>query len=131
MASTSLWRSSAVPRALKEDPVQDLRNAVDEFKAGLTDEERSELARQAEGAGNTHERNDANAVMAFTAALDDRIAEKRKGSKGDRLACRLQTMLESVRDISAVIDMLVSAHPEIAGLVWGCVKFAFIVSLAS
>jgi hypothetical protein len=34
----------------------------------------------------------------------------------------LHSVLQSVREFSAVIDTFVSSHPEIAALVWGGLK---------
>ena len=38
---------------------------------------------------------------------------------------KVQAMLNSIRPFTAVITAMVSSHPEVAGLLWGCVRLIF------
>jgi len=67
---------------------------------------------------------DTDAVLVFTAELDMRNRTR----KGRSISSRLYSVLQSVRDFCSVVDAFVSAHPEIAGLVWGSVKLTMLVS---
>lgn len=68
---------------------------------------------------------DANAVIAFTAQIDEENASRR--SRG--VANRLYKSLESIQQFTTVVDTFVQANPQIAALVWGSFKVAILVSL--
>lgn len=67
---------------------------------------------------------DTTAVIAFTAQLDDKNAQRCSRC----VASRLFTILESVQQFSGVVDIFVSSNPGIAGLVWGSVKLSLLAS---
>lgn len=93
-------------------PTKQLNEAVDDFQKILTEDQRTALKK-------IKSIPDADAVLVFTAELDCSPSQQRKG-RG--IATRLHSVLQSVREFSAVIDTFVSSHPEIAALVWGSVK---------
>lgn len=114
----ALVRSSRYD-ASKTPPTKELQNAVDDFRRILTDDQRAELRK-------LRAVPDANAVLVFTAQLD--ISSAR--SRGPSIASRLHSVLQFVRESSAIIDTFVSSHPEIAALVWGSVKLTMQVRRA-
>ncbi|KAK8131140.1 hypothetical protein PG984_007578 [Apiospora sp. TS-2023a] len=67
---------------------------------------------------------DPDAILIFTAQLDS----INKNRKGRSFATRLHKFLSSIRDFCGIIDTYVSAHPEIAALVWGSVKLTMMVA---
>jgi hypothetical protein len=91
-------------------PAKQLDEAVDEFQSILTEDQRAALK-------NIKSIPDADSVLVFTAQLDS--SPHRRGRS---IATRLHSVLESVREFSAVIDTFVSSKPEIAALIWGSVK---------
>lgn len=96
---------------------QTLQDAINDFQGILTLDQRRELQ-----AVKTVP--DADAVLVFTAQLDAKTSNRR----GPSLASRVYSVLQSVRDFSAIVDTYVSSHPEIAALVWGSVKLTMLVS---
>ena len=106
MALTLASQSSGMPLL----PAKQLNEAVDDFQSILTDDQRTALKK-------IKSIPDADAVLVFTAQLDS--SQNRRGRS---IATRLHSVLQSVREFSAVIDTFVSSHPEIAALVWGSVK---------
>ncbi|KAJ3547289.1 hypothetical protein NM208_g1594 [Fusarium decemcellulare] len=107
--------SNALTIAPKEGD-QILQDAVTSFRSVLTDEQRLELDR-------IKSLPDTDAVLVFTAELD----LQRRNQKGKSIASRLFTVLQSVRDFSAIVDTLVSSNPSTAALVWGSVKLTMLV----
>jgi hypothetical protein len=99
--------SAGVPVA----PAKYLEDAVDDFQSILTDDQRTRLQK-------IKTIPDADAVLMFTAQLD----YSSRSRKGRSIATRLHSVLQSVREFSAIIDTFVSSHPEIAALVWGSVR---------
>lgn len=95
-----------------------LRDAIDSFRTALTPSQKTELE-------HIKSVPDADAVLVFTAQLD----QSRSGVKGQSIGSRLCTILQAVRDFSDVLDTYVSSHPEIAALVWGSVKLTVKVSI--
>ncbi|KAK1750001.1 ankyrin repeat-containing domain protein, partial [Echria macrotheca] len=100
-------QSSATPVS----PERQLNQAVDEFQSILTENQRTALKK-------IKSVPDADAVLVFTAELD----YSSRPRKGRSIATRLHSVLQSVREFSAVIDTFVSSNPEIAALIWGSVK---------
>lgn len=103
-----------------------LQDAVDGFRAILTDEQRQKLK-------STNDVPGANDVLVFTAGLDS-INRQRRGKS---TASRLHSILSSVGGFCTTLtkgkpcniaDTYVSSNPEIAALVWGSVKLAMTVS---
>ena len=92
-------------------PEKQLIEAIDDFQGILTDDQRTALK-------TIKTIPDADAVLVFTAELD----YSSRHSKGRSIATRLHSVLQSVREFSAVIDTFVSSNPEIAALIWGSVK---------
>jgi hypothetical protein len=66
---------------------------------------------------------DAAAVITFTKEVDDENAKRRSRC----VASRLCGVLESVQQFSSIVETFITSHPEIAALVWGSIKFAFLV----
>jgi hypothetical protein len=64
-------------------------------------------------------------VLVFTAQLDS--SQQRRGRS---IATRLHSVLQSVREFSAVVDTFISSNPEIAALIWGSVKLTIQVRCA-
>lgn len=114
MALTLASQSSGVPLS----PAEQLNEAVDDFQKILTEDQRTSLK-------NIKSIPDADAVLVFTAQLDS--SQQRRGRS---IATRLHSVLQSVREFSAVIDTFVSSKPEIAALVWGSVKLTVQVRCA-
>jgi len=92
-------------------PEKKLIEAIDDFQGILTEDQRTALKK-------IKSIPDADAVLVFTAELD----YSSRHSKGRSIATRLHSVLQSVREFSAVIDTFVSSNPEIAALIWGSVK---------
>ncbi|RDA94437.1 hypothetical protein CP533_2254 [Ophiocordyceps camponoti-saundersi (nom. inval.)] len=107
---------SSSPRGLGP-PEEAVRDAVRDFQSILTKDQHAELQR-------IKSVPDANAVLIFTAKLD----ESNRSRRGRSIASRMHGVLESVREFSAVVDTFVSARPEIAALVWGSVKLTMLVA---
>ena len=99
---------------------ESLESALSEFASALDDNERKQL-HQIKGVP------DASAALLFTAKLDASNSVRR----GKSIGARAYSMLQSIQQFSAIVDTFVSAHPEIAALVWGSVKLTVLVSLAS
>lgn len=103
-----------------EPPVDTaLREAVSSFRGVLTDEQQTELDR-------IKSVPDTQAALVFTAHLD---SQRRVKNETERcIAPRLHSILQSVCNFSNVVGTFVSAHPEIAALVWGSVQLTMQVS---
>ncbi|KAF5025652.1 hypothetical protein F66182_2258 [Fusarium sp. NRRL 66182] len=97
---------------------QSLENALNDFRAVLTQDQRHDL-------DAVRHVPDTHAVLIFTAELD----AKRRTMKGHSIASRLYSVLQCVRDFSAVVDTFVSSKPEIAALVWGSIKLTMMVAV--
>lgn len=95
-----------------------LQEAITEFREILTADQRKEL-------NEIKAVPDTVAVMMFTAELDRANPERR----GSSIASRLYHVLRSVQEFSAIVDTFISAHPDIAALVWGSVKLTMLVSV--
>ncbi|KAM3438042.1 hypothetical protein MY4824_003489 [Beauveria thailandica] len=98
------------------NPQASLQSAIEEFQSILTDEQRHKLRI----IGTIR---DAQSVMIFTAQLEH---ENRSAGRPG-VSSRLSTVLQSVQAFSGVVGTFVSAHPEIAALVWGSVKLTMLV----
>jgi hypothetical protein len=92
------------------NPTTDLEAALSEFHNILTEDQRTKLQK-------IKAVPDADAVFIFTAQLD-----QSSRSRGRSIASRLHSVLQCVREFSAVVDVFVSSNPQIAALVWGSVK---------
>jgi ATP phosphoribosyltransferase len=106
--------SAAVPTT----PAKYLEDAVADFQSILTTDQRTRLR-------EIKIVPDADAVLMFTAQLD----YSSRSRKGRSIASRLHSVLQSVREFSAIVDTFVSSHPEIAALVWGSVKLTMEVNM--
>jgi hypothetical protein len=95
-----------------------LSAAVTKFRAGLTPAQASELSKQSSKPNTT-------SILAFTAEIDKVNADRRSRC----VSSRLFGILQSVKEFSDVADTFVSAHPEIAALVWGSLKLTILVSV--
>lgn len=103
------------------DPVPDLKYALSNFGAILTDDERKKLQAQKTGL------NDADAAFKFTLKLDELDPVQR----GRVTATRLCSLLQTVQSFGQVVETYVSSNPEIAALIWGTVKLTFMVRTLS
>ncbi|VUC23261.1 unnamed protein product [Clonostachys rosea] len=115
MASARLFsrdRTTAKP----SDSWESLKAATDDFQSILTEQQCAELRK-------VKRVPDSDAVMVFTAQLD----AASRSRKGRSIATRLHSVLQSVQQFAMIVDTLVSSHPDIAALVWGCVKFAMLL----
>jgi hypothetical protein len=106
MALTLASQSSGVPLS----PAKQLNEAVDDFQRILTEDQRTALK-------NIKSIPDVDAVFVFTAQLD--WSQDRRGRS---IGTRLHSVLQCVREFSAIIDTFVSSNPNIAALIWGSVK---------
>lgn len=109
---------SSSSSSAKTVSTQQLQEALIDFQSVLSDNQRQELRRKTT-------LPDADAVLIFTAELDASY----KKTKGRSIGSNLYTVLQSVRDFSTVVGTFVSAHPEIAALVWGSVQLTTLVRL--
>lgn len=105
----------------KPGPATNLRKAMHDFEKILSKEERKEYLAQKEP--------DAVAAINLATLIDKN--SKRCWCMGSRLTSFLQSILQFSTVLSSTADTFVSSHPEIAALVWGGVKLALIVLLAS
>ena len=94
-----------------------LVQAISDYEAILSDQERSELHSQG--------LPDATAAINLATLIDGQCSNGRRHCMGPRLI----VFLESVQHFSQGLDVLVSSHPEFAALVWGGVKTALLVRL--
>lgn len=94
-----------------------LEIALSEFGSVLTDDERKQL-QQIKGVP------DASAALVFTAKLDASNSTRR----GKSIGARAYSMLQSIQQFSAIVDTFISAHPDIAALVWGSVKLTVLIA---
>ncbi|KAK8070548.1 hypothetical protein PG997_010751 [Apiospora hydei] len=106
--------SSALVPSLKRDVLLD---AISDFQANLSDGERLELKKM-------RSIPDADSILVFTAELDATHRTRR----GPSYASRLHTVLSSIGVFCGIVDTFVSAHPEIAALVWGSIKLTMTVA---
>ncbi|KAH7190109.1 ankyrin repeat protein [Fusarium oxysporum] len=104
-----------VPHGASAGPRKSLEDAIQDFQAILTDDQRQKLS--CIGAIQ-----DPDTAMIFTAQLD----RDNQLKKGRGIACRLSSVLQSVQTFSTVVDTFVSSHPQIAALVWGSIKLAML-----
>lgn len=96
-------------------PDIELAQAIDDYEKILSVEERNQL--HAQGAP------DAMAAINLTTIIDRECNRHRRHGIGPRLI----TFLESVQQLSGVVDTFISSHPEFAALVWGGVKLTLLV----
>lgn len=95
-----------------------LNTALRNFESSLSTQQRTDLRA-------VNATPDANAVIAFTAQIDEENASRR--SRG--VANRLYQSLESIQQFTSIVDTFVQANPQIAALVWGSFKVAILVGL--
>jgi hypothetical protein len=94
-----------------------LEIALSEFGSALTDDERKQLHR-------IKAVPDASAALIFTAKLDSSNATRR----GKSIGARAYSMLQSIQQFSSIVNTFISAHPEIAALVWGSAQITLLAS---
>ncbi|PHH92270.1 hypothetical protein CDD83_8195 [Cordyceps sp. RAO-2017] len=99
-------------------PEQGLEDSIREFRSILTDEQRATLQK-------VKAKPDFDAVIVFTAQLD----QSSRSRRGRSIASRLHSILQSIREFSSIVETFVSSHPEIAALVWGSVKLTMLVAI--
>lgn len=104
------------PNSGNKAPNQSLEDALKDFENSLPDKHRQDFLRR-KNVPNS------DAVLIFTAELDARNKERR----GRSIASNFFSVLKSVQDFSTIVGTFVSAHPDIAALVWGSVSWTMIV----
>ncbi|TFB02951.1 Ankyrin repeat domain-containing protein 50 [Trichoderma ghanense] len=116
--NVELTRTSKSTTSFTSEPngTKVLQDAILEFQTILTPEQRCELRK----ARNVP---DVDAVLIFTAELD----LLNRNRNGISVASRLLSLLQSVRDFSAVVETLGSAHNGLAPLIWGIVRLTMLV----
>ncbi|KAF4454836.1 NACHT domain protein [Fusarium austroafricanum] len=97
----------------------EIHQAVAEFQAVLTEEQRQEFSR-------TKKEKPVDCILTFTAELD---LENRKKRRGHSIASRLRHVLQTVQEFSTVIDTFMSSNPDTAALIWGSVKFTILIAM--
>ena len=106
-----------VAGAAQLKPEINLTTALRDYETILSDEDKRQLHVQGPP--------DATAAIRLTTLIDKNCNNRRKRCLGPRLI----TFLESIQQFSKVADTFVSAHPEVAALVWGGVKLTILVRL--
>lgn len=101
-----------------ETATKSLEIALSQFGSILDDDERKQLQ-------DIKDVPDASAALIFTAKLDAANSTRR----GKSIGARVYSILQSIQQFSIIVDTFVSAHPEIAALVWGSVKLTMLVIL--
>ena len=96
-------------------PDVELTRALCDYEAILSDEQRQQF--RMEGMPDTR------AVVQLTTAIDEQCNDRRSRCMGPRITL----FLESIQQLSPVIETFVSSHPERAALVWGGVKLMLLV----
>jgi hypothetical protein len=107
-----------MPISNRTQGVDALAAAVCQFQAQLEPTQNAQLLAYSS-------KPDATSILTFTAEVDCINAHRRSRC----VSSRLFGVLQSLQDFSTIADTFVSAHPEIAALVWGCVKFTILVCL--
>ena len=91
--------------------------ALDGFRDALAAEQRARFLNQSS-------KPKAEAVLIFTAQLDEANARHNRQC----ISSRVSGFLDSVQQFTRVIDTLVSSHPDPAALIWGSIRFTLLVS---
>lgn len=60
-------------------------------------------------------------------ALTKHIADYSRNSRLVRYAHRFRSIIEPFEQFFSAVDQVVSAHPQIVGVVWGCFRFIVLV----
>jgi hypothetical protein len=97
-----------------------LQDAADDFQRALNTQQCKQLQ-------NIQAVPNATSVLIFTAQLDARNRER----KGSSIASRFHSILQSVRDFSAIIHDSTGRPPELSIHLWGSVKLTIIVRVWS
>ena len=93
--------------------------ALDEFQRLLTPAQKAKLNSLSRGTPTTDD------VVKFTKSIE----EGPKKDKRRDIAARIYNFLQSLQQYCAIVDTLVSANPQTAGLIWGSMKFLILVSI--
>lgn len=109
----------ALAGAAAMKPEIGLAQALHNYEAILTDEERIQLHSQGVPT--------ANDAINLTTLIDEKTKDNRRHCMGPRLI----TFLESVQQFPSIMDVFVSSNPQMAALVWGGAKFALLVGLCA
>lgn len=117
---SNLAPSNARGPGPSDDSKETLEQALASFQSTLNDGERLKLQQMKESPC------DAGSIIQFTHELDGLDANRR----GKSVATTLHSLFQSVEQFYQIADTYVSSHPEIAALVWGSVKLAFMVCTA-
>ena len=97
-------------------PEHVFRTAANDFRAGLSEEQRADFQVY----------NDPSEMIK---GLQDHFKKHSEGKRSRLLAGyrKIDTFCKRVEPYFKVIDILVSSHPEYAGIVWGAVRLVFLV----
>ncbi|KAL7821795.1 nucleoside phosphorylase domain-containing protein [Trichoderma gracile] len=119
MASTSRTTMSNASELVLMKPhgAELLQVAIYDFQAILSHDQRCDLR-------DARRVPDADGVLTFTAELD----LHNRNRKGPSIASRLYSLLQSVRDFSAVAETTSPALNELASLIWGSVTLTMRIS---
>ena len=110
--------AQVLARTAKVEPDVELDQALQDYEAILTDEQKIQM-RSSTGIPS------ATAAITLTIDIDRENSSRRSRCVG----ARLMTLLESVQQFTTVIDTFVSSNPHMAGLIWGGVKVALLVMI--
>lgn len=116
---SSLIAGNAGDSRTSDDGKKNLELALASFQSTLNDEERVKLQRMK---GSPC---DAVSVTQFTHELD----RLDTGRRGKSMVTTSHSLLQSVVQFYHIAETYVSSQPEIAALVWGSVKLAFMVRI--
>ncbi|KAJ8057801.1 hypothetical protein OCU04_008663 [Sclerotinia nivalis] len=111
--SVTVWADNT-----NESVTKSLEIALSEFGSILKDDERMQLQQ-------IKSVPDAFAALVFTANLDAANSTRR----GKSIGARAYSMLQSIQQFSAIVETFISAHPDIAALVWGSVKLTLLIAV--
>ncbi|KAF5560434.1 heterokaryon incompatibility protein het-E-1, partial [Fusarium phyllophilum] len=99
--------------------VTELENAVAQFQATLTDDDRKRLQ------GLKALPHDAQSIIVFTAELDMQQSGKRRGKS---IASRLTSFLQIVQQFTPIIDTYIQSNPDISAIIWSSIKLTFMLT---
>jgi hypothetical protein len=106
----------------RKSPISPLEDAIRDFKAILSNDERSELMKATAVP-------DVGAVMKFTAELD--LKRLSQSTRGRSFASRIFPFLQRFQSFASIVSTFVSSNPAISALVWGSVQLTIQASSAT
>jgi hypothetical protein len=119
------YMSSALAKAAPLKPEIRLAQAISQFDASLSDEQKATL--RADRVGLSKSPPDIRDVMRLTAEIDRRAAAKMAG--GRCFGPRLTNILQAIQQFAALGDVVVGASQNVAACgVWSLVRMTLLVS---